>query len=210
MFASRAAAAVTTPTPIRRAGLSKTNARLDRVVRVTGDAMHRRRRNARRVTRVVITNGKSDDEDKERGFFEADLAGDLASVDGNEYVDALRGGNVEAIAGTVVLVACVVTSVSLWTLYSTGCGLPPGPLGVVGAAEGVSYLAVAGCVVAATVKKFKTGSGLPAGPGGVLGGAEGVAFLVALVGLGVGVHQLLEYGFIPEAAPTEGGKCFPK
>ena len=204
MFAC--AAAVTTPTPIRRAEL-KRNARIGRVVRVTGDAMHRRR-NARSVISVVITNGKSDDE--ERGFFEADLAGDLASVDGNEYVDALRGGNVEAIAGTVVLVACVVTSVSLWTLYSTGCGLPPGPFGVVGAAEGVSYLAVAGTVIAATVKKFKTGSGLPAGPGGVLGGAEGVAFLVALVGLGVGAHQLLEYGFIPEAAPTEGGKCFPK
>ena len=203
-----ARAAVTNPTPIRRAGL-KSNARIGRVVRVTGDAMHRRR-NARRVVSVVITNGKSDDADEERGFFEADLAGDLASVDGNEYVDALRGGDVEAIAGTVVLVACVVTSVSLWTLYSTGCGLPPGPFGVVGAAEGVSYLAVAGCVIAATVKKFKTGSGLPAGPGGVLGGAEGVAFLVALVGLGVGAHQLLEYGFIPEAAPTEGGKCFPK
>jgi hypothetical protein len=30
---------------------------------------------------------------------------------------------------------CVV-GVSLWTLKSTGCGLPPGPLGLFGAAEG--------------------------------------------------------------------------
>jgi hypothetical protein len=206
-------ARATTPTPIaiRRARL-KTDARLCRrhapgVIRVTSDAMHRRQ-SARSV--IVIANGKSDDADEDRGFFEADLAGDLASVDGNEYVDSLRAGNVEAIAGTVVLVACVVTSFSLWTLFSSGCGLPPGPFGVFGAAEGVSYLAVAGTVVAATVKKFKTGSGLPAGPGGVLGGAEGVAFLVALVGIGVGAHQLLEYGFVPEAVPTEGGKCFPK
>ena len=88
--------------------------------------------------------------------------------------------------------------------------MPPGPGGVVGAAEGVSYLATGGFVVAATAKKLKTGSGLPAGPGGVLGGAEGISFLVALVGLGVLVNQLLHFGYVPEAVPVEGGQCFGK
>jgi hypothetical protein len=74
--------------------------------------------------------------------------------------------------------------------------------------EGVSYLAVTAFVVAATAKKIKTGSGLPAGPGGVLGGAEGISFLVALIGLGVLANQVLHFGYVPNAIPTEGGKCY--
>ena len=38
---------------------------------------------------------------------------------------------------------------SLYTLKTTGCGLPAGPFGLFGAAEGISYLIVAGVVVAA-------------------------------------------------------------
>lgn len=147
---------------------------------------------------------------KEKGFFEADLANDLKSVSSEDIVDALRAGDALAFVGVGGLVANAVTSYSLWVLAHTGCGLPPGPGGVVGAAEGVSYLATGGFVVAATAKKLKTGSGLPAGPGGVLGGAEGISFLVALVGLGVLVNQLLHFGYVPEAVPVEGGQCFGK
>jgi len=52
---------------------------------------------------------------------------------------------------------------SLWTLKTTGCGLPAGPYGVYGALEGVSYLIVAGFVLASIYSKATTGSGLPAG-----------------------------------------------
>jgi|TARA_B100000513_G_scaffold112333_4_gene49001 hypothetical protein len=42
---------------------------------------------------------------------------------------------------------------SLYTLKTTGCGLPAGPFGLFGAAEGISYLVVAGVVTAALYKK---------------------------------------------------------
>ena len=145
---------------------------------------------------------------KKKGFFEADLANDLKSVSGEETMGGLLSGDAQAIAGAVGLVADGVTSWSLWVLYNTGCGLPPGPGGSLGALEGVSYLVVTAFVVAATAKKIKTGSGLPAGPGGVLGGAEGVSFLVALIGLGVLANQVLHFGYVPNAIPTEGGKCY--
>ena len=144
----------------------------------------------------------------EKGFFEADLVNDLKSVDGDETMSGLLSGDAQAIAGAVGLVANGVTSWSLWVLYNTGCGLPPGPGGSLGALEGVSYLVVTAFVVAATAKKIKTGSGLPAGPGGVLGGAEGISFLVALIGLGVLANQVLHFGYVPNAIPTEGGKCY--
>lgn len=44
-----------------------------------------------------------------------------------------------------------------------GCGLPPGPSGLLGAAEGVSYLAVGGLVLWSLGRKISTGRGLPAG-----------------------------------------------
>ena len=76
---------------------------------------------------------------KEKGFFEADLANDLKSVSSEDIVDALRAGDALAFVGVGGLVANAVTSYSLWVLAHTGCGLPPGPGGVVGAAEGVSF-----------------------------------------------------------------------
>ena len=75
--------------------------------------------------------------------------------------------------------------VSLWTLKTTGCGLPAGPFGLIGAAEGISYLVVIGFVAAALLSKVTSGKGLPAGPGGLLGAAEGLSFLTALAGLAV-------------------------
>jgi hypothetical protein len=52
-----------------------------------------------------------------------------------------------AIAGG--LVSNAVVAWSLVTLKNTGCGLPPGPGGLVGLTEGLSYLAVLGmCALA--------------------------------------------------------------
>ena len=99
---------------------------------------------------------------------------------------------------------------SLYTLKTTGCGLPAGPFGLIGAAEGISYLVVIGFVASALISKVTTGKGLPAGPGGLLGAAEGLSFLTALAGLAVLGFQLADYGYVPEAVPIEGGVCTQK
>ena len=96
---------------------------------------------------------------------------------------------------------------SLVTLKTTGCGLPAGPFGLIGAAEGVSYLVVIGFVAASLLNKATTGSGLPRGPLNLLGLAEGLSFLTAVAGLAVLGFQLSDYGYLPEAVPIQGGVC---
>ncbi|XWS33748.1 hypothetical protein CRYUN_Cryun22dG0110100 [Craigia yunnanensis] len=82
------------------------------------------------------------------------------------------------------LVANPVIAWSLYTLKTTGCGLPPGPGGSIGALEGVSYLVVVGIVGWSLYTITKTGSGLPNGPFGLLGAVEGLSFLSLLAILG--------------------------
>ena len=96
---------------------------------------------------------------------------------------------------------------SEFTLKTTGCGLPAGPFGLVGAVEGVSYLAIVGIIGASLTKKVRTGTGLPAGPLGLLGLAEGLAYLAAVAGLVVLGFQLADYGYVPNAVPVSGGLC---
>lgn len=119
-----------------------------------------------------------------------DFDKDLAKVNPSQMSDALQGDDREARQQAVIGVGgCVAAAVMTWslvTLKNTGCGLPPGPGGAFGAAEGVSYLYVTGLVAWSAVKKVNTGSGLPEGPGGVLGLAEGLAYLCALGGLAAG------------------------
>ena len=81
-----------------------------------------------------------------------------------------------AIAG---LVANPVVLVSEYFLKTTGEGLPPGPGGIYGATEGVSYLVIVGIAAWSIYKKVKTGSGLP---GTLLGAAEGLSFLSIVAG----------------------------
>lgn len=92
-------------------------------------------------------------------------------------------------------------------LFRTGCGLPAGPLGLVGAVEGLSYLGVVVLVGYSLYVKIRTGRGLPEGPGGVLGAAEGMSYLAVFAGFWVLVAQVANYGYIPNAIPTEGGMC---
>ena len=103
--------------------------------------------------------------------------------------------------------ASLVVLYSEFTLKTTGCGLPAGPFGLVGAVEGVSYLAIVGLVGASLTTKVRTGSGLPSGPFGLLGAAEGLSFLAAVAGLAVLGFQLADYGYVPNAVPMEGGMC---
>jgi hypothetical protein len=113
----------------------------------------------------------------------------------------------QTLLGATGTVAALVTLYSEFTLKTTGCGLPAGPFGLVGAVEGVSYLGIVGLVGLSLYKKVKTGSGLPAGPGGLLGAAEGLSFLAILAGLVVFGFQVMDYGYIPNAVPMEGGMC---
>ena len=92
-------------------------------------------------------------------------------------------------------------------LFRTGCGLPTGPFGMVGATEGISYLGVVVLVGFSLFTKIRTGSGLPSGQSGILGGAEGLAYLALLAGVLVLIAQLTNYGYIPNAVPMEGGMC---
>ena len=48
---------------------------------------------------------------------------------------------------------------SVLLCFPAGCGLPPGPGGLLGAAEGVSYLVVGGVVLWSLARKLGTGSG---------------------------------------------------
>lgn len=116
-------------------------------------------------------------------------------------------------AGKAACAAAFITfptvGVSEYALLTTGCGLPPGPGGLIGAVEGVGYLAVAAVVVWSVATKVKTGKGLPAGPGGVLGAVEGLAWLLAIGGLGAAAFVLWKFGGLPEAVPGVGSRCFP-
>ena len=119
----------------------------------------------------------------------------------------LKAANDEAVLGAAGTTASLVTLYSEYTLKTTGCGLPAGPFGLVGAVEGLSYLGVVGLVAYSLYSKVRTGSGLPAGPGRLLGAAEGLAFLAAVAGLVVLGFQVVDYGYIPNAVPMEGGMC---
>ncbi|XP_060188028.1 uncharacterized protein LOC132617123 [Lycium barbarum] len=109
-----------------------------------------------------------------------------------------------AIAGG--LISTPIIGWSLYTLKTTGCGLPPGPGGSIGALEGVSYLVVVGIVAWSLFTKSKTGSGLPNGPFGLLGAVEGLSYLSLLAILVVFGLQFLDQGSIPGPLPSD--QCF--
>ena len=58
--------------------------------------------------------------------------------------------------GVAGLLASAIAIYSESVLFRTGCGLPAGPLGLVGAAEGVSYLGVVGLVGYSLYTKMST------------------------------------------------------
>jgi len=111
---------------------------------------------------------------------------------------------IAAIAGG--LISTPVIGWSLYTLKTTGCGLPPGPGGSIGALEGVSYLVVVGIVAWSLYTKNKTGSGLPNGPFGLLGGVEGLSYLALVAIVVVFGLQYFQQGYIPGPLPAD--QCF--
>ncbi|KAJ7944307.1 Anti-Muellerian hormone type-2 receptor [Quillaja saponaria] len=115
-------------------------------------------------------------------------------------------GIIEKAAIVTGLVSTPVIAWSLYTLKTTGCGLPPGPGGSIGALEGVSYLVVVGIVAWSLYTKTKTGSGLPNGPFGLLGAVEGISYLTLLAIIVVFGLQYFEQGYIPGPLPAD--QCF--
>ncbi|XP_031479000.1 uncharacterized protein LOC116249843 [Nymphaea colorata] len=114
------------------------------------------------------------------------------------------------ILGTAAIASGLISSPvigwSLYTLKTTGCGLPPGPGGSIGALEGISYLVVIGIVSWSLVTKARTGTGLPNGPYGLLGAVEGLSYLALLAIVVVFGLQFLDQGFIP--GPLPGDQCY--
>lgn len=120
--------------------------------------------------------------------------------------EAESGSTVEYAAAIGGLLSTPIVGWSLYTLKTTGCGLPPGPGGSLGALEGVAYLAIVGIVGWSAYTKVKTGSGLPNGPFGLLGASEGLAYLTLLAAIVVFGLQVFDYGYIPP--PVPGEQCF--
>lgn len=136
----------------------------------------------------------------------------FAVDDGNEDVTStsesiLLNTSDQVVLGGTGTVASLIMLYSEFVLKTTGCGLPAGPLGLVGAIEGLSYLSVTALVLFSLYSKITTGKGLPAGPKGILGAAEGLSFFAIVFGLFVLSFQVIDYGYIPNAVPMEGGMC---
>lgn len=108
--------------------------------------------------------------------------------------------------GAAGIAANIVCDYSLYVLRTTACGLPPGILGLEGAAEGVSYLVVVGIFGWSLKTFFQRGGGLEAGPFGLLGLAEGLTYLTVVGGVVVAVLNLFQYGFLPGFLPDAA--CF--
>ena len=131
----------------------------------------------------------------------------------------LLSTNDQTVVGVIGLVASIITLYSESVLKGTGCGLPAGPYGLVGAAEGISYLIVLAIGAFSLYSNLSNDSSVfverdgkclfrrIAGPGGLLVVAEGMTYLTIILGIAVLVMQIVNYGYIPNAVPVEGGMC---
>lgn len=123
-------------------------------------------------------------------------------ADSNSGVPAL-------ISIPVAFAVALSAPIVLWseaTLRATGCGLEPGPGGLLGAIEGVSYLVVF-LVALAGVGRLASSRGDRTGDVGILGAAEAVSWLTLGVGVLVLLWQVKEFGYLPGAVPD--ARCFP-
>ena len=127
--------------------------------------------------------------------------------------NSLGGDNSEPTAGSSIstdailgIAASMVVLYSEYTLKTTGCGLPAGPFGIVGAVEGLSYLGVVG-ICANAVSQYFSDEGDNGSDTGARRIATTLGVSAALVGIAVLGFQVIDYGYIPNAVPMEGGMC---
>lgn len=74
----------------------------------------------------------------------------------NEVAQSQLDESEQTLLGVAGFVASITMLYSESVLFQTGCGLPAGPAGLVGAAEGVSYLGVVGLVGYSLFTKIRT------------------------------------------------------
>ena len=80
-----------------------------------------------------------------------------SSSSSSSLLPLLVAGDSDAtVLGATGVAAATVMIYSESVLFRTGCGLPAGPLGLVGAAEGLSYLCVVGLVCFSLYAKIRT------------------------------------------------------
>ena len=107
--------------------------------------------------------------------------------------DAEEKTSLDTILGTVGVTSQPIVWVSLYFVASTGRGLPEGPFGLLGAIEGLSYLAIVSLVLKRLVLKSK-GSDL-------LEKAENLSLLTIGFSLLVLGNLIAQQGCIPNAKP---------
>jgi hypothetical protein len=129
----------------------------------------------------------------------------LKSAQDNSDGDIGGGGSLDA-GGILGTIASVVVLYSEFVLKTTGCGLPAGPFGIVGAVEGVSYLGVVATCATAAVDYFSE-NGVEGSDNITRRIATALGVTAAAVGIVVLVLQVTNYGYIPNAVPMEGGMC---
>jgi len=115
-----------------------------------------------------------------------------------------------SLGGILGSIASIVVLRSEFVLKTTGCGLPAGPFGIVGAVEGLSYLGVVATCLTTVIGYFSTeDAGSSGGENKDIATTVATALSFTAVGIGVAVlaFQLTDYGYIPNAVPMEGGMC---
>jgi hypothetical protein len=129
---------------------------------------------------------------------------------GNDAGGSASAALLEAAAAAVAAPALAIVLWSEAALVTTGCGLPAGPGGALGAAEGVGYLVLFGVLGTSVALRLRTGKGLPVGPAGVLAAVEASAYLVTFCGLLATAYVTYKYGLLPGASLHElGSRCNP-
>ena len=165
---------------------------------------------------------------------------DSVTVADNDHQDNTDGGSTSSFTSSSSMVnvkkedigsiaAAMVVLRSEFVLKTTGCGLPAGPYGVVGAMEGLSYVAVV-LTCATAIANYVSSSAATAAPAVVVKRgvddenssssstsntitrttkliAIALSSTAILLGIIVVIFQVLDYGYIPNAVPMKGGMC---
>lgn len=101
------------------------------------------------------------------------------------------------------LLSFPIVAWSEWSLYQTGCGLPPGPGGLLGALEGIGYLVITGVTLLSLFQRLKGTSKRVS----IL--TEASSGILVVFGLFVIISQVQNYGYIPSALPDQNCPAQP-
>jgi hypothetical protein len=121
----------------------------------------------------------------------------MSSSDGND--DSESSPTLTQVALSAGLLAQPIVWISLYFVATTGAGLPTGPLGLLGALEGLSYLLMLAFVGKATYRKAVNGHDENQSETSAL--VERLSYLSLISGLIVLVSLVLKQGCVPNAKP---------